>query len=45
MEFGSKSENSKAAELDSELGGVWQVQSRSNSIGDPQVGHLRLVIL
>ena len=28
MEFGSKSENSKAAELDSELGGVWQVQSR-----------------
>lgn len=28
MDFGSKRENSKAAELDSELGGVWQVQSR-----------------
>lgn len=27
MELGSKSENSKVAELDSELGGVWQVQS------------------
>ena len=28
MDFGSKRENSKAAELDSELGGVWQVQPR-----------------
>ncbi|MEW8545898.1 MAG: hypothetical protein AB2693_20440 [Candidatus Thiodiazotropha sp.] len=28
MEFGKKYENSKDADLDSEVGGVWQVQSR-----------------